>query len=530
MSKKQQIKPKKNTYTMNNSLASYYLLIMFTFFELFLSNGFAHARTDKYWFFVITSSAFVAAIIIFTISAYCDKTMPKEDRLSLQTPFFDMSVTDYAFIAFFLFACISTVFSQYKYDSLTGDMGRNNGLILLACYLAIYIIISRFYYYKEYVLVAFMIGGCIVSALAILNFFFIDPLGILEDLEPWYAMNFGSTIGNKNYIAIYMCIFLAAALMMFIIYKQLYMKVLCAVAVCFAYCGLLTAGSNSGFIGLFAMLFAMIAVCIRKPDLFRNFMFAMTIMFSSGILLRLFSLAMNDKHKGFESIGNKLIYGTTIFLIVGALVIITAVLYLVKDIEAVENHWPSKTLLITVVVAGIGAICAFAFTMYYYSVVDTTTDLGSMTRLLRFDERWGTHRGVIWIGGMEEYADFNLFDKLFGRGCDTFYYIYEPRFGELLKYGGDTSSNCAHNEYINYLVTQGLLGLSAYMTVIISTIYKAFRNSKDNLLSLVFVMPIIAYCAQAVVNIYQPVNTPFLIIFIALSEALSRKTNSANHI
>lgn len=530
MAKKQQIKSKKPMYGMNNSLVSYYLLIMFTLFELFLTNGYYSARKDKYWFFVILTTFLTLSVVIVITSLYLDKTIPKEQRLTTQVPFFNMSVTDYAFVIFFFCACITTIFSPYKYDSLTGAAGRDNGLILLTCYLAAYLIISRFYYYKEYVLIAFMVGGCIISALAIVNFYYMDPLGIIEGLEPWYANNFGSTIGNKNYIAIYMCIFLSVAMIMFVVYKERYMKVLCGVSTMFAYCGLLTAGSNSGFIGLFALMLAMTAVCIRKPELFRNFMLALTIMIASGFILRIMSIITNDKHKGFESIGETLVYSIEVLYLLIVLIVITTVLFILKDVDAINNHWPKNTLMIIVLTLGIGIIGLFACIMYYYTVIDTTTDLGSMTKLLRFNEYWGTHRGVMWIGAMEEYSNYNFFDKLFGQGCDTFYHIYEPHFDELYRYGKDMSTNCAHNEYINYLVTQGLLGLSSYMTIIISTIIRAFKNSKNNILSLVFVMPVIAYCAQAVVNIYQPITTPFLIIFIALSEALSRQSNSANHI
>lgn len=524
---KQEYKPKKQIYSMNNSLVSYYLLIMFTFFELFLTNGYYHARVDKYWFFIVSTGLLTAGVLTVSISNHFDKQADIAAKPAVSV--FKMSVTDYAFIVFFVCACITTLFSEYKYDSLTGDIGRNNGLILLAFYLAAYLIISRFYYYKEYVLIAFMIGGCIVSALAIVNFFYMDPLGIIEGLEEWYANNFGSTIGNKNYIAIYMCVYLSVAMMMFVVYKKRYMKILCGVSIVLAYCGLLSAGSNSGIIGLAALVISALAFCVRKPELLRSYMLGLTIMFSSGLLLRILSTIMDNKHKGFESTGEKLVFGTTIFFIIIAFAVVTGVLYLIKDVKQINDHWPKNTLTTLVILSAVAVIAFIAYLMYHYTYVDTTADLGSMSRLLRFDERWGTHRGVMWIGAMEEYSNFDLFDKLFGRGCDTFYYIFEPHFTELAKYG-DSDTNCAHNEYLNYLVTQGLLGLLSYMTIIISTIVRATKTSKDNLLSIVFVIPVIAYCAQAIVNIYQPVNTPFLIIFIALSEALSRKTNTANHL
>ena len=43
----------KSKYTVSNSLVSYYLAIMFSFFPLFLTEQYSHARTDKFWFYVV---------------------------------------------------------------------------------------------------------------------------------------------------------------------------------------------------------------------------------------------------------------------------------------------------------------------------------------------------------------------------------------------------------------------------------------------------------------------------------------------
>lgn len=514
-------------YSMCNSLTNYYLLLMFTFFELFLTNQYANARTDKYILFIVLTGALILSTAVILIIESLDKESPNIN-LAVEQPLLKLSSTDVAFLAFFVCAVITTLLSDYKLDSLTGSAGRDNGLILIFLYTAMYFIVSRFYYFKNYVLVAFLVFGCIVSALAVLHFFYIDPLGIMTGYSESVIEDFGTTIGNKNTIASYMCLFLPFTIMMFVVQKNTTVRVLSAVAIAFAYCGLLVAGSNSGYLGFFAMLFFITLVCIRKPHLFREFMLSMCIMFSSGLLLRLFSFIVNDKSKGFEQIGETLVYSDVIYAVIAVCIAITLILLFIKDTVFVRNHWPKTTLSIIVLLFGVAAFAVFAYYFIYYTFVDTKSDIGSLSMILRFDDRWGTHRGFMWINGIKEYLDFDFMHILFGSGCDTFYNVFEPYFPELSRRFHNSSTNSVHSEYLNYLITQGALGLLSYLSIIITTICRALKTSKNNALSLIFLFPIIAYSAQAVVNIYQPITTPFLIIFIALSESLSRKSNSAN--
>lgn len=518
----------KSTYNMRNSIVNYYLLIMFTFFELFLTNQYAKARTDKFILYIVLTCLLIVSVVAISLAYSLDKKAEPENRVVEHKPILTLSVTDIAFLAFLLCAVITTLVSDYKLDSLTGSAGRDNGLILLFLYTAMYFVVSRFYYFKDYVLAAFLVFGCIISGLAILHFFYIDPLGLMVGYADNIVEDFGTTIGNKNTIASYMCVFLPVAVMMFVVYKSRYMQILSAVAIAFAYCGLLTAGSNSGYLGFFVMLFFMLLVCIRKARLMRRFMLALTIMFSSGLLLRLFSYIMNDKSKGFEQIGEALVYGTLVFVLIAICAVTTFVLYLFKDNDKVNTHWPKKALSTIVIVTGAMVVAFFAYLMYKYTFVDTTTDIGALSQIFRFDDRWGTHRGFMWINGVKDFFDFDFIHILFGSGCDTFYHVFEPHFAELSARFNNSSTDCIHSEYLNYLITQGILGLVSYLAIIVTTVYRALKTSRNNTLVLIFVFPVITYCAQAVVNIYTPVVTPFLFIFIALCECLSRQSNPAN--
>ncbi|MBR3971754.1 MAG: O-antigen ligase family protein, partial [Ruminococcus sp.] len=146
-------------------------------------------------------------------------------------------------------------------------------------------------------------------------------------------------------------------------------------------------------------------------------------------------------------------------------------------------------------------------------------------RFFRFDDYWGTHRGFFWNRSFEVFGDMNFFEKLFGAGPETFYFKFEPFFAELTEKFNESSSNSAHNVYINYLLTHGIVGLAAYLTFIGGAIVRCFKNAKENPLSYVCLGVIAAYITQDFVNIANPTNTPWLIVFIAISEACVLRAN-----
>ena len=125
--------------------------------------------------------------------------------------------------------------------------------------------------------------------------------------------------------------------------------------------------------------------------------------------------------------------------------------------------------------------------------------------------------------GVEWTEDF-FRTVLFGCGPDTFYSAVAPYFSELQRLFGDASANCAHNELLNYLITTGIFGLSAYLALISSAVLRGVKRAEKSPEVLIFTLPIICCFCQSLVNIATPITTPLLFIFIALAENSARKT------
>ena len=513
-------------YAVKNSLVNYYLALMFSFFPLFLSEQYAHARLDKYFFYVIATVIFVISTGLCMLFSYKDEVRAG-NKAALLTP---LSVTDICMLCFLGFAVISTLMTEHPNEALLGPNpftsaaihSRNNGLLLLFLYTMMYFTITRNYVKKDYVFIIFLVTSSIIALLTVLNFFYIDPFGLLDGYDAATIDDFGSTLGNKNIIAAFMCIFLPAAVMLFVIAESKALRIVAGVSILFAYSGLLCADSTSDILGLLVILPVTAIFCARSFTYLKRYLLALTILFISGKVLWVFALLIGDHNKGFEFMQHFLIYNKLMFLPIA----VCCLLYLLIMVfeKKLEARYPAKALTITFSVLFLIGIIAALAAFIYFSFIDRKTDIGSFKKLLRFDDYWGTHRGFMWRVGLEEFGKFKPMQILFGTGPDTAYYVFQPHFNELSSRFGDSSTDCAHNEFINYLLTQGVLGLAAYLGVMGSVIVRSIKTAKNDPTALIFICPVICYLAQSVVNLYNPIVTPFLFIFLSLAEATNRNT------
>ena len=75
-------------------------------------------------------------------------------------------------------------------------------------------------------------------------------------------------------------------------------------------------------------------------------------------------------------------------------------------------------------------------------------------------------------------------------------------------------TDSAHNEYLHYLLTGGLIGLLAYLALLVLAFRKALRQPSRARTAIA--LGCFAYAVQAAVNIAQPITTPLFFALLAL--------------
>ncbi len=115
---------------------------------------------------------------------------------------------------------------------------------------------------------------------------------------------------------------------------------------------------------------------------------------------------------------------------------------------------------------------------YIYDVRCDTKGNGQQYGILKdyllIDDEWGTHRGYIWRIGIECYMKYSPLRKMFGSGPDTFGIVTQSYYREMIERYYEIFDS-AHNEYLQYLITIGIVGLFSYL-FFISVFYN--RNNK----------------------------------------------------
>ncbi len=545
--KKHAPKPQSERYTLKNVLANYYLVVVFAIFPLFVNliingqfpflhfdNGYAQIRHQKYYFFLIMTAAALIAEIMLLITNGVNENKA-QGRLTPSSLLGQLSVTDWAVLAFVLVCALSTLFSSYPDMAFGGEVtfeidgrnyshGRNNGLVLMLAYAAAYFIVTRCFRFKEYVFVALAISSAAVYLLAVLNGFYLDPLNMLTPYIDSYEVynHFMTTIGNKNMFSSHICVTLPVIAAMFVFGSgRLWQKIVYLVSTALGAMAVVVCDSDSVVLGMGAFFAVYIVICSRRPERLKKLMLTVTVMLASIKLLGIIAHLTGDNYKELSAVPSKIMLSDFGYVAVFAAAILTAALYL-ADIKK-PGLVLSRAVPVAVASVFAVAVCAGIGVIVYYSVFDTQTDLGSLEKTLRYNDAWGTHRGIMWNRSLKIFGEASLWEKLFGSGPETLYYKFMPYFTELYEEFGDSSTDAAHNEYINYLVNIGILGLASYLTFVGSALVRGFKAAKENPLAYVFPAAVIAYLAQAVINIALPIATPLFIMFVALCERTRRQ-------
>ena len=160
--------------------------------------------------------------------------------------------------------------------------------------------------------------------------------------------------------------------------------------------------------------------------------------------------------------------------------------------------------------------------LYDCNFLGNVQKYGHFGSYLIFNDEWGTHRGYIWRKAIEQFSEFSLWKKMVGYGPDT--------FGILLMhktYGNPYNEvfDAAHNEYLQFLLTIGFVGVTSYVVFILSYIKKCFNCVNKNPYMIAMVFGVICYCAQAFVNLSVPIVTPFFWLLLGMGSSILIKNN-----
>ncbi len=484
---------------------SYISLVLFIL-PLIITNAYYNITETKLWAFYILSGAY----IIIQLSVFLIFLLMNRNVL-LKSIRFKLCFLDVAFILFALSYFISGVLSQYgSKDVLFGIGSRYQGFATIILYVVIYFVLTRTFSFSPKCLIWAGISFSIVSVIALLNGVSVDPLGFYSELSSDNQKLYISTIGNVNFYSAYFNILLPMLVVGFCKANDKKTLAIFTGFVVMGSIGMVFTSSESFLLGfLLAMLLILLFLMDDKRALKRFLASCYLFLFTIAIYTNLYYSGFIKDSLNFEPsalmkfVSNPVIVCILIVLFTGLFIIAS------KKPDAVI-HIKKIYGIVLVIGLSLGVVSIILINTVFKDV-----DLGTLDNYLKFSEKWGTNRGQNWAFCVKEFYDAPIVSKLFGFGPETYHHLTEKT-----GFYRNKSLDQAHNEYLQYLISVGVFGLGAYISIIFGTIKKCVRRVGSNAVAMSILCGLIAYWVQASVNIAQPFTTPIMFIFIAVLSKL----------
>ena len=426
-----------------------------------------------------------------------------------------LTKTDICFIALIFIMTLSVLFADYQYEALWGSRGRFNGLVLWLMFFIAYWLVTRFYHFKKWHLYAYLIAACLPEIWGMTDFFLLDLFGFHEGVDSQYIYSFVSSVGNINTYTNMVALHLGVSVTMFVLSKYRIETLVSWIVLLVASFAIVMGMSDNGLLAV-ATIFAILPfVSWTSRQNICHYFIALSTFATSSVI----TAYLTTKHSTMAKRGVSILImagKAKIFLVLTIFlwIFIAAECWRLrtkkyeledKGVRCVKKLW---TLLL--VTGMVGALII----LVYVNIGKYTEIWKPYQNVLVFNDAWGNGRGIIWRFALEFFTQkSSILDKLIGNGPDTFYIITMDYFKKAMKAAGDVYYDSVHNEYLEYLVTIGILGVIAYIATLTASLRQMFGKSKDGY-AIACGIAVLAYAVQAVVNIAIPITTPILMMLL----------------
>ncbi len=430
-----------------------------------------------------------------------------------------MNKTDYLILTFLLIVILSTLSSDYLYESFWGNEGRFTGLFLYIWYITAYFCVSKLWKFKPWFLDLIILSGVIVCALGITDYFNMDlfkfKIGMLEEQKNIFV----STIGNINTYTSYIGMIIALSTVLFSSTKQWKKITFYYISMTIGFFAIIMGNSDNAYLSLGALFGFLPLFIFKNSNGVKRYLIILATFFSVMKVIGWINDSFKGTVMGIDSSYN---------LIISYMwfpVLLVAIWLIIGTWCLTDYYKKNKAIELGKKLQCVWLLFIFLiFLSIAYGVFDCTFSgnsekYGNLASYLTFNDDWGTHRGYIWRNAMESYNSFSVFKKLVGFGPETFgILLLEKTAGNPYHQLFDS----AHNEYLHLLITVGALGLLSYITFVFILVKHAIKKNINNISIIAVVFAIICYCAQASVNLSVPLVTPILWLLFGV---LSAQTN-----
>lgn len=509
---------------MEEKITSGYLLLLFSVFPLLLHEQYTDIlKVKTIYFFIIT----IGYLLLILVCRLIRELREKKSVLRVM----QLSGDEMVFAVFGAVCLFSWGLAEPKKELLYGTYGRNMGLMVLECCVFLYICLSRYFVYRQFVAVGALIAGTAVMGIGICNAMGWDVLFVNGGREQFTV--FISTMGNRNTFSVYVGFLLIWGMGMFVVCRERKTKQIYG-AFCFLGFAAGTAANSDGIYLMLAMTFFILLFWAKDRNMGQRFLILLTeysaaeLVMEAGRRLRGKEYCINLQ--GISSLMSDMAWNAGIFTA-------AVLMYLFLEISLkkhggmiAEKYWRRVRGILTtgVLVAAAAGVCLAAGINIFMEAKEAERLLGEWYPYLYFSENWGTKRMQIWKAAAEIFKRMSIREKIFGYGPSGFYFAAENFLTqeELHKFTDRGILVDAHSVYLQYLITVGVIGVGMYVGLFCYWIKKFREEAEREKIMLVFLLIAAGYLIQAFVNNAHIYVEPFVIVAMGVGRKLCKKGQS----
>ena len=439
---------------------------------------------------------------------------------------FSLSLADWGMLVFSVIAAVSCALSSDPQSAFTGDEGRKSGLLFVLAMSCVHVIVSRAPGAGKRAVQGLLISGFLVALLGVLNFFYVDPFGFYGPrLGKSSVPRFISTIGNIDFFAAFLCLYLPAV-MVYCVKAEGIKSVVCFPAIAVGSAAIVAARADGALIALLFSVFACLLFGVSSRETLARTFYAIAASLIGFAVMSVLTEAHPDGFMTLEKSMQEYLVRYPAVMGIGALVLLCASYAFHKSKKITVSKKTARFLKRLLWFFFICAVFAFVSLFIYYSFINTDSELSGSMKLLRFSDKWGTHRGGVWVRCMKLYAESESRVHLVGFGPDLLKKPLADSYGkEIIAYCNLSFDN-AHNELIQYLLTFGALGLTGYLLFVFGGMHTLYRKMKQCPYAAAAFAAAATYLIHSVVTVNQPITTPLLFLLLSAGASCTKDTGN----
>ena len=525
-------------------VVSVYVFAMLVIYPLYMEKKYLNMGDAKYHFFFYLGWTVMALLLVLFILYLCAHV--DEDIFGKYIT--HASSTDVAVMAFMMISFISFLFAQDKSMASVGYGGWYMGFASQLLFIFAYFFVSKFWDWNPLTIICAMFSGGIVYLIAVLQRFDIDFLGLYQNLQEdgsylrladEYIEKFVSTLGQTTWYSSYAVLILPFGMFWYYNDDRKVSRILSGIFVALGAASLCTVNSDSAYVAIMLIMMVFFWFAVESNQGFKRFLelsliFLLTFRFI-GILQTLFPERMITLITGEEKITNFVNKST--FMLIALLAVLA--LYIVYDIVLLKTT-DEKTgrctfdikkfrfLRVVMVVAAclVIAVTVILIVMVTNRMFPASSALYNIS-FLDFNIDWGNCRGFNWRMAVKAFSHSSLKDFFIGVGPDCFAYSMDTYCAEeVASYYHGLQLACAHNEWLNMLVAEGVLGLFTYTAIFITEFSRLGKIAVKEPMAIPVMAAIAAYMGHNFFCYQQCICTPTIFIIIGIGEMVIRHTKA----